>query len=242
MVTKTFFTTLIVLFCGFAPVDNCNYEPKTQRETKKEQRQVEIFNQISLSIAGDIFLSQGSSQELTVEAPADELELIETVVENGNLIIKCKRPHCNIKGPVKLYITTTAIKAISVGGSGDVKTVTPIDAPELKLSVAGSGDINVDNLTSKDVTIDIAGSGDVILKGTQKCNSLSASIAGSGDINTKDLMALNAKVDIAGSGDVTVYAEELLDASIVGSGDVIVYGRPKINGDVTGSGDIRSGK
>ena len=52
---------------------------------------------------------------------------------------------------------------------------------KFKIDIAGSGNVNCDNITADDVDVDIAGSGDVNLKGTVKHHT--KDIAGSGKVN-----------------------------------------------------------
>ncbi|MBC6980614.1 GIN domain-containing protein [Caulobacter sp. 17J80-11] len=109
---------------------------------------------------------------------------------------------------------------------------------EMKISVAGSGDVAAG--TSASLQASIAGSGDVRTGATQ---ALRASIAGSGDVR---VARVDGPIDasIAGSGDVSVDAGRAsrLKASIAGSGDVRFGGTADtLNASVIGSGDVRVG-
>ncbi|WP_417291597.1 GIN domain-containing protein [Corallibacter sp.] len=118
----------------------------------------------------------------------------------------------------------------------DLWTKDVLDVSDLKVSLTGSGDIN---LTSKNKTLEshLTGSGDIIFKGSTK--NLKVMISGSGDVNASKLISDNTVVAISGSGDVSVVSNESLKAHVSGSGDIEYSGNPKKEETkVAGSGSI----
>lgn len=130
------------------------------------------------------------------------------------------------------------IEGISLAGPGNIYAKEKITSNEIDLSLAGSGNLNFENLIAEQTDASIAGSGNINLKGKTN-QSFNVSIAGSGDINCQDLEAKDVNVSIAGYGSARVNATDNLTTSIVGSGDVYYKGRPLINASSTGSGSTR---
>ena len=122
---------------------------------------------------------------------------------------------------------------------GKDNIVVRVQMPTIEaLSVAGSGDISVDDRFENlgDLDISIGGSGDVRMQGSAKMVAIS--VAGSGDVDAGDLKSAGCEISIAGSGDVVVGESKSLEISIAGSGDVSYKGEPKIKKSIAGSGDV----
>jgi len=207
---------------------------------KREVRDVTGFTGIGLSIAADIYLTQAPTYKVEIEADSDYLERIETVV-NGDVLKIKRKDHFDFdfrNKKAKIYISMPNINSLGISGSGDVVAQTPIKTDKLDVSISGSGNVKVENLSVKNMELSISGSGDIFLAGSDVAESTSYSISGSGDIKTENLQSKNVKVRVSGSGDVRVWAVDDLEAKVSGSGDVYYKGRPIVNAKTSGSGGI----
>jgi len=199
------------------------------------------YDRISCAGSFDYILVAGTEGKITIEGEENLLKYVVTEVKDDKLIIKTEKninlsPSTN--KTIKVTIPFKDIDNISLAGSGDLTNTDTIISNELKVSLAGSGDI-VLNIETTSVKGSIAGSGNLTLKGNT--NNLVANVAGSGDFHGFNLQANNTDVSIAGSGDAEVVSKENLKARIAGSGDIEYKGNPKIeDSKVAGSGSIRS--
>ncbi|SNR38883.1 head GIN domain-containing protein [Lutibacter flavus] len=201
-------------------------------------RSVGDYDKIGVSGSFDVKLYKGNEGKITIKADENLMEYIVTEVKNGNLEIKPKKGY-NIRSRKTIEITVPFedIKAVSLAGSGDVYTTDVIKSSELKLSLAGSGNIDL-NVDTSDLDSSIAGSGNIKLNG--KAKEFSCSIAGSGNLNGSDLKASIAKAKIAGSGNIKINAVNEIHAKIAGSGNIIYSGDPDIvKSNSAGSGSVR---
>ena len=210
-------------------------------DVKKENRNVGDFDKISLSISADLYLTQGSKNEVIIEADEDVLEKIETEVNGGTLNIKFERWY-NYRGAknIKIYVTVKEINKLILAGSGDIVSKSPIKTENLDLVITGSGTISIDDLNTKRVDAMISGSGDIRVGGKTKANELDATVTGSGDIIASNMEFEEADLTITGSGTIKALVTERLDANITGSGTIYYKGKPVIDANITGSGKIRS--
>jgi hypothetical protein len=201
---------------------------------------VEKFNQLTLSGSHLVYLSQGETQEVSIKAQENIIQLLNTTAEGGKWIIdfeKCIK----VKEKVEFYVTVTDLKEIEIDGSGSIIGRTTLTADELELEVNGSGEIVIDLAEVKELESEINGSGDLNLSGNAKDHEME--INGSGDIKAFDLKTDKSSIEINGSGDVDVNVSFELKAEINGSGDVSYKGDVKnINTEVNGSGDINQVK
>ncbi|WP_400080049.1 head GIN domain-containing protein [Winogradskyella sp. R77965] len=185
----------------------------------------------------DFKLVKGTEGDITIKGDANLMDYIITEVKDNKLIVKTKKGY-NLKSTKTIVVTVPyeSISSVSLSGSGDVENSGTIKADEFNVSLAGSGDINL-NVSTQSIESSIAGSGDIELAGST--TDLTTKIAGSGDFNGKSLESLNVDARIAGSGDIVVVCNGKLKARVSGSGDVTYSGKPT-NKDtkVSGSGSV----
>jgi len=207
-------------------------------------RHLSGFNGVSVGGSFDVYITQGSTESVKVEAPADVMDHIITEVKDGVLKIYNKHENWgwgNLFGghkKVAVYVTAKDLNMITCSGSGDVFFKEGISTNFLKLRSSGSGDM-VGKVNVKTLESSLSGSGDMKLSGSAQSSTVS--VSGSGDFAGKTLITQSTVVRVGGSGDAAVNATERINASAHGSGDISYTGGAKnISQSKTGSGDIRS--
>ena len=215
------FLSLILLFSFVSLSFSCsqgNYRYKSEMKTTIDYKVVDVepFSGISLNIGANVYLSQGETHNVRIEADEDVMNKIITEVKDEVLIIKCDKSLHSSKD-INIYITMTELKLIEVNGSGDITCQ--------------------DSFNSDNIAIEINGSGDVSLFG--RAENQAIEINGSGDIKSFGMLSTNCAIDIQGSGDCKVNVENSLAVSISGSGDVIYKGSPVVTTSIDGSGSVK---
>lgn len=182
----------------------------------RDVRGVPDFERIDLRCSADVSVKMGSPAEVAVITDDNLLGHVTTEVEDGVLVIGMKKGtrHFHVRPKVEIVV------------------------PRLSgLTIAGSGDVVLKDLSGDAFTIAVLGSGDVRASGS--VDRLDASVSGSGDLRLFDLKAREVHVSIAGGGDVNVNAGERLAATVAGSGDIRYRGSPKeLSRSISGSGSI----
>ena len=130
---------------------------------------------------------------------------------------------------------------IRVTGSGVVKVEKLICSRDIDLHVAGSGDIDIQDIACKDLDLDVTGSGNITATNS-KFVDLDADIRGSGDITLRNVDGETADMNIAGSGCIKLESGNVnyIKARIAGSG--CIYGKvthKSIEQKTAGSGYIK---
>ena len=206
------------------------------------QRSYPVLAFDSVSSAGphNVIVTVGGAPSFRAVGPADLLNRVEVVVEDGDLEIRPKREFRNNfrwgnQPRSTFYVTAPALKAAAVAGSGDMK-IDRVQGDRFSGSIAGSGNISVASLRVSNGSFSIAGSGDLSARGT--AGELDLSVAGSGDLHLREVAARRASVSIAGSGNVDLNASETVKVSIIGSGDVSVAGTARCTVSKMGSGRV----
>jgi hypothetical protein len=232
---------LIVLFLSVAvlAVTACNANiVRGSGDLITETKEVSNFDSIALSGSGEVIITQGGGESLTIETDDNVMEHVKAEVRGGTLELGYEEG-LNLISPTRLIfrVGVNDLSELSISGSGDIEADN-LDTDRLKMTVSGSGDVQIDNLTADEVEAKISGSGEIDLAGEAPDQDLT--ISGSGKYRAGDLRGENVKVKISGSGDATVWATDSLDANISGSGSVDYYGRPSINMSGSGSGNINN--
>jgi hypothetical protein len=206
-----------------------------------EDRHLSGFHAIQLSASYDVYITQGTTESVRVEAPDDVIDKIVTEVQGGVLKIYSKSNQGwsgSWMGEKKMVISITAkeITAIGISGSGNVYFKGGLNSNALKIKVSGSGDVT-GKLNVKALEVGLTGSGDIKLTG--HADNAAVSVSGSGDYSARDLVTITTAVRVSGSGDATVNASNKIDAVVSGSGDIRYTGGAKQVSTAThGSGDI----
>lgn len=208
---------------------------------KVEDRHITGFNGISLSASFDVYITQGNTESVKVNAPASVLKDVLTEVNHGILNLRTRNhPFSwgNLFGDdhVVVYITVKNISSINISGSGDVVFKNGLSANHFQLRSSGSGDV-AGRLNVNALDCGMNGSGDIRLSG--RANTSTISITGSGDLSAGSLVTSSTLIRISGSGDATINASQRVDAHVSGSGDIrYTGGARQVSSSTSGSGDI----
>ncbi len=164
----------------------------------KESRDVTGFEEVELRGVGRLFIEQTESESLSVEAQEDILPKLKTEVVDNRLIIGPK-PDTTIHTtePVNYELTVKNLNALEVSGSANVEAEgvstdrlavtisgtgnvkTGGEADQQEVSISGAGDYRAGELESKTVEIDVRGAGSAIVNASEK---LDARISGVGSV------------------------------------------------------------
>ncbi|MBK9247127.1 MAG: DUF2807 domain-containing protein [Ignavibacteria bacterium] len=203
-----------------------------------ENHTVLSFNKIIVETEATVILSQDNFQSLHVQADDNLQNLIETKIENGTLKIsvpKCVNPTKNIT----VFVSMKDVDEITLAGNGKILAPSDITTNSIKLVVAGSGEINFDELHAENITSQILGNGNITIKGNAIVHTIEST--GDGKLYAYDLKAINSKLSLSGSGKCEISAENQLDVRITGSGSVSYHGKPEIlHKEITGSGTLKN--
>ena len=183
-----------------------------------ESRDVSDFERVSLTCSGDVIITQGEEESLTVETDDNIIEYVITEVKSGTLELSIKKG-INIS-PTRFRFTLSVndLDELSISGSGDI-TADSLITDSLAVKVSGSGDVRVDSLAAERIDVQSFGSGDVGID-SLTAESVDVQIFGSGGAGIDALAADSVDLEIFGSGDVELSGEVTQqDIGISGSGD-----------------------
>jgi hypothetical protein len=181
---------------------------------------------IALAGPGQVAVKDGLV--FRVEAEGDARDALRFALHEGRLTIA--------GGDQATFVTVTcpAPRKLAVAGSGRI--LAERLARDGKVSVAGSGRMELADVEGGAIKVSIAGNGRLTIDG--RAEALDLSIAGSGSCDGEGLTVEKAAVHIAGSGDAIFGCDGEVEASLMGSGNVIVRGSARCSVHSMGSGTL----
>lgn len=200
-----------------------------------EIRDATAFNRVVLLGEGEVNLTQGETESLTVETDDNLLQYIETSVNAGTLEIRT-RPNTDIAptASVTYRIEVVDLAGVELLGAGSIDAE-QLTTGDLNLVLAGTGEIRIARLDGGDLTAELPGVGSVTIGGTVA--SQVVSVSGVTEYNATDLACQNATVEASGMGSATVWVSDALEIATDDSGSVAYYGSPELT---QRSGDLGS--
>ena len=219
----------------------------SSQELATEQRAVGRFDRIRLhqSTYGELLITQGASEALSIEAEPDVLRRVETEVVEGELRIRMRGPWwekaidaltTSINRKVVHYrVTVRELRGLDLSAAVRAKADT-IETDRLALNLSGAGAIQIGSLTAQSLRVGLSGAGQVQVSG--HVVEQDANLSGAGQYHAGKLESHRATIRLSGVGDARVWVTEELDLTLSGAGSVSYYGTPKVNQSVSGLGKV----
>ena len=206
-----------------------------------ENRPVSDFNRVSLTGVGEVIITQGEEESLTVEADDNLMRYIKTEVKFGTLILgftdEVKNKNIRPSEQIKFNLSVKDISGLDISGAGDVNAAS-LDTDRLEIVVGGAADVSISSLTAEGLVVHLNGAGNVELAG--QVAQQNVEINGFGAYHAAKLESQTAIVEVNGAGSATLWATDTLDVRIPGAGSVAYYGSPSVTKKITGVGMIIS--
>ena len=203
-----------------------------------QQRDIQGATAVQLLTNGNLSITVGQTESLSVTAGADLLVGLTSQVIDGTLILDNKASTPS-SGEVSYALTVPPLAGLDVSGSGSAQGVGALTG-DAQLTLSGSGGATLTGLDLSSVVVDVSGSGNAELAG--RATTQRVTLSGSGSYQGSALATEQSDVAVSGSGNAAVDVSGRLSATVNGSGDITYTGNPaQIDRTSTGSGDIVPG-
>lgn len=207
-----------------------------------EDRPVSGFDRIALGGFGDVVVTLGETESLTVETDDNILPHITTEVRGGTLLLELAEEARSTRFEpgqgVRFVVTTRFLRALELDGAGNFH-VPKVEADTFDVTVRGLGDVTLEAIAAEALRVDVFGQGNIEVAG--EVDRLEIHIGGLGELQAGDLRAQSVQATITGMGNATVWAVDTLDVRISGTGYVNSYGTfVDVRQEVGGTGGVVS--
>jgi hypothetical protein len=212
---------------------NGNRNVVTEDRSTKED-----FTKIKVSTGLDLYISQGSKNQITVEADENLQDIIRTEVKDGVLKIYSEKNIWRAKAR-KVYVTVKTLEALTATSGSDAYAKETLKVNDLKISATSGADIHISvNVNTIETT---ATSGSNIEVSGASNNHISKATSGA-SIDAYQLRSKNVTVKVTSGANINVHASESIDAKATSGGDIDFKGSPKKVNKKTSSGGSVSAK
>ena len=188
-----------------------------------ETRKVDGFTGVKTATAIDIYLTQGNSFNVEVEADDNLMEYIVTRVKSGVLEVYLDRVNLSYHKKMVVHVTMKEIDYLAASSAGDITCMTPIKADYLKIRTSSAGDIKID-VKANSLDLSTSSSGDITISGS--ADYLDASTSSAGDIKGYDLVVREADLSSSSAGDIKITVTEKMKARASSAGGIYYAGNP----------------
>ncbi|MGB0838889.1 MAG: head GIN domain-containing protein [Chitinophagales bacterium] len=210
---------------------------KGNGDVVKKERNISSFNAIDISGAFDVFLSQGKTEKLSIEADENLHQYITTKVSNGVLIIGMEKGYSIKKAAeLNIFVMLDDLVRLEASGASDVSSKNAIQTGDLQLDLSGASDLDLE-LNAKKVQLDGSGAIDLSLSGDAE--ELMIDISGAAEIKAANFEVRQAEIESSGASSIRLHVKEALKIDASGASSVAYKGNPKVTKETSGACSIK---
>ncbi len=204
----------------------------------RQERIATNFTSIELRANANIYYTQGSLRSIEVEGPQYMMELVETIIANGRLIVQFKNGYdYSNHESIRIYVTAPDVNNFALSNSGSIFFMNAFHKDVVTLYNNGSGDISLQGVTVRSMEAFITASGSITAAAGNTVYE-TVKTSGSGDVNFAAVTAQTVIANNFGAGKIQVRASVYLNAKIEGSGSIFYSGYPDVTTQISGSGRV----
>ena len=227
---------LFVLMGAIVGISSCKHESRSSSRGYNEQEIAfegsNSFNQVKFTGGYNIELIQGETESLSLMMKKESASDVKYWVEDSVLYVR-NDTHGIRPEETHIKLKFKDLKQIHIEGGATLKSREPLQFDTLSIKLEGGANLRL-QLNVNHLYTYAAGGVNMELTGT--ANSFEAITEGAGNIDADHLETKHVICRDSGVGNASVYATELLDATVEGVGKIGYRGNPVINKKVDGLG------
>lgn len=186
-----------------------------------QNRSITPFNKIEVHGSVNLVYTTSDSVSLSVKAKNNEIDNVQTRVENGTLIVSNKG---NFSMPVYVYVKNSHLNQVQASGAAVFKTMNAIKEDSVFFSASSSANVTAMVTTVKVKSVQ-SGASFLTLSGTT--DKFLAELSGASSLKAYGLVAKTTDILATGASSSKIYVTDKLRASASGASNI------KVKGEVT---------
>ena len=218
-------TTTSCMFDGFGIKGNRNVVTEDREITSE-------FSKIKVSQGIQVYLTQGSKTDLSIEADENIIDLLMTEVRGDVLKIYFYRNVSKAKAR-NVYLTAANISEIKVSSGSSVNSESTIQTDNLNLSSSSGASLNL-TIDASEIVCSSSSGAHINLNGST--NSFVGEASSGSHINATDLSTKSAKANASSGAGISIHASEEINAHASSGGSISYEGNPTISNNSKSSG------
>jgi hypothetical protein len=220
------FTTTSCVFEGITGI-------RGSRNVVSESRTISSnFEAIKVQQGINLYLTQGNSTDIKVEADDNIIDLLITEVKNNELEIYFEKNVYKAKAR-NVYLTTNEISKISTSSGAHVKTENTLQVKVLELDSSSGSSIDI-YVNAHEIMSEASSGADIDIIG--KTNLFSAKASSGSSIDANDLTSIDVIAKASSGANIDVNVSGKLTVNASSGGDIDYKGNPTNIDKKTSSG------
>jgi hypothetical protein len=208
----------------------------------KQSRQLAGFQMVQAGGGIDVFLTQGNTTSVVVEADNDLQGHVTTEVKGGTLVIGWEsgfswKNLLSSKRKASVYVTCPRLEGLTVSGGSDARGQSTFQADKFAVTASGGSDVTL-TLNAKTLTSNASGGSDLRLAG--RVERQVVTVSGGSDYHAFGLQSTTAEVTANGGSDASVSVDGELKSTATGGSDLRYKGNARlVSSHSSGGGSVR---
>lgn len=188
----------------------------------EERREIEEFDEIKASRGINLYITQGEKTDLLIRADENLLEIIETEVVGGELIVRATENVRNAKS-FKVYVSTPKIRSVSGSSGCNVYSETELVADDFNVKASSGCNINL-SVQTEDIEASASSGSNISIDGIT--NEFNGSASSGSNIKAEDLKSKIAEVKVSSGANIWISTNNTLCAKASSGGNIFYNGDP----------------
>ena len=234
LVTKFIVVAMMALLFGSCnQIGNVNAITGSGHVTVEKRNVSSDFKNVTVNNALDVVIEQSDKTEIIVEADDNLQKEITTKVENGVLIISCKKGSFNNITSKKITVKMPEIEGLEASSASTINSNTTLKGNNLTLASSSAASIQV---TVEYETVQLTGSSASTQNVKGKALQIEVSTSSASVINASDLLANEVIANSSSGSSITVNPRSKLKAEASSGGNIGYNNAPRVIQKVEHSG------
>lgn len=202
---------------------------------KQVRKTSENFTGIKVSSGIDLYITQGSRNNIIIEADENLHDIIKTEIDDDVLKIYTEKNIWRSKAK-KVFVTIQDLQFIKASSGSDVKNDESITVDNILISASSGANVNL-QLVAKTVETNASSGADIKLTGTSISHDSNASSGAA--INSFKLESTMGAARASSGANIKIYASKTVKANASSGGNINVKGMPQeIDKNTSSGGNI----
>lgn len=189
----------------------------------EQQRSVDSFNKLKVTRGLNVYIKQGDSEKLTVEADENLLEYIETEASDNTLHVTTSAFIRKSKS-LKIFVVLTDIKEIRATAGSNIYSEDDLKCNDLDISGSAGSNINL-SIKADDIEVSASSGSNITLTGNTDDSKLKAS-AGS-NIKAEELDTNECEAKASSGANIWITVSDEFEGHASSGGNIFYNGNPK---------------
>lgn len=209
---------------------------KGSNNVVSEERDISSnFETIKVQQGITLYLTQGNSTDLKVEADDNIIDILMTEVKNNELNVYFDKNVYKAKAR-NVYLTTSDISKIRTSSGAHVKSENTLQVTSLNLDSSSGSSMKI-YVNADDIISESSSGASMEIFG--KTNNFSANSSSGSSIDADELECVNAHANASSGANINVNVSGKLTANASSGGDIDFEGNPTdINKDTSSGGSV----